>query len=72
MSRLLLFGEASLRHALHEYEKPYHQERNPQGKGNVLLLPSSNQRNQGDGPIQDRARLGGLLTYYEREVARVF
>ena len=44
LSRLILFGEASLRHALHEYVEHYHHERNHQGKGNVRLFPSSNQK----------------------------
>src|SRR5207302_8631667 len=39
LSRLILFGEASLWHALHEYVEHYHRERNHQGKGNVLLVP---------------------------------
>jgi hypothetical protein len=42
------------------------------GQGECVALAVSNQRNKGDGPIQDRARLGGLLKYYERGVARVF
>src|SRR5215813_2940823 len=33
LSRLILFGEASLRHALTEYVTHYHHERNHQGKG---------------------------------------
>src|ERR671935_570857 len=36
LSRLILFGENSLRHALHEYIGHYHHERPHQGKGNVL------------------------------------
>ena len=35
----ILFGERSLRHALSEYVKHFHAERNHQGKGNVLLFP---------------------------------
>jgi hypothetical protein len=38
---MILFGEASLRHTLQEYVEHYHQERNHQGKGNVLLFPAS-------------------------------
>jgi hypothetical protein len=48
---------------------PYHQERNHQGKGNVLLFPSSNPAGGDDGPMQCRERLGGLLKYYERKAA---
>ncbi len=39
LSKLILFGEASLRRALREYLVHYHAERNHQGKGNVLLHP---------------------------------
>jgi putative transposase len=38
VSRLILFGEASLRRALKEYMEHYHFERNHQGKGNLLLF----------------------------------
>jgi hypothetical protein len=47
----------------------YHQERNHQGKGNVLLFPQPRPEGRNDGPIQSRERLGGLLKYYERKVA---
>src|SRR5262249_42182157 len=40
LSRLILFGETSLRHALTQYVAHYHHERNHQGKGNALLFPS--------------------------------
>ena len=39
LSRLILFGERALWHALTQYEEHYHRERNHQGKGNVLLIP---------------------------------
>jgi putative transposase len=68
LSRILLFGEGSLRHVLHEYVEHYHQERNHQGKGNVLLFPSS-QQEEDKSPIRCRERLGGLLKYYRREAA---
>ena len=37
LSKLVLFGEKSLRHALREYVVYYHHERNHQGKENLLL-----------------------------------
>src|SRR5262245_54873022 len=40
LSRLILFGEASLRYALAQYVVHFHHERNHQGKGNVLLFPT--------------------------------
>jgi putative transposase len=69
LSRLLLCGEASLWHALHEYMEHYHHERNHQGKGNVLLFPPSRADERRTGPIHCRERLGGLLKYYECEAA---
>jgi putative transposase len=64
LSKLILFGEGSLRRALAEFLEHYHAERNHQGKGNVLLLPSN------DAPLgptpRRRQRLGGLLNYYGR------
>ena len=71
LSKLILFGEASLRRALREYLVHYHQERNHQGKDNVLLFPSTTKR---PAPIDEaaahcRERLGGLLKYYHREAA---
>ena len=69
LSRLILFGEASLRHALRQYVEHFHSERNHQGKGNVPLLPALSQDPQREGPIQCHKRLGGLLKYYAREAA---
>jgi transposase InsO family protein len=69
LSRMILFGERSLRHVLYEYEAHYHHERNHQGKGNVLLFPSSRARRQSEGPLQCRERLGGLLKYYAHDAA---
>ena len=69
LSRLILFGEASLRHALTQYVAHVHHERNHQGKGNVLLFPMVNQDRAHEGSIRCRERLGGLLKYYTREAA---
>ena len=69
LARLILFGEASLRHALHEYMEHYHHERNHQGKGNILLFPALSQHADRAGLIQCRERLGGLLKFYAREAA---
>jgi transposase InsO family protein len=69
LSRLILFGERSLRYALAEYGSHYHQERPHQGKDNAVLMPAANDRQQRDSPIHYRERLGGLLKYYHREAA---
>jgi putative transposase len=47
LTRLILFGEAALSRALHEYVEHYHHERNHQGKGNVLLFPAVSQDPEG-------------------------
>jgi transposase InsO family protein len=69
LARLILFGEAALRHALHEYVEHYHHERNHQGKGNMVLFPTISQATARQDSVQCRERLGGLLKYYEREAA---
>jgi putative transposase len=69
LSRLILFGEASLRHALAQYVAHFHHERNHQGKENVLLFPTVSPDAERAGSIQCRERLGGLLKYYTRDAA---
>jgi hypothetical protein len=65
LSKLILFGEASLRRALADFIAHYHAERNHQGKGNVLLFPSGKiGRNKPRSSVRCRERLGGLLRYY--------
>ena len=69
LSKLILFGEKSLRHALREYVVYYHHERNHQGKENLLLFPASDQLPQSERKVRSRERLGGLLRFYHREAA---
>jgi len=70
LSKLILFGEASLRRTLREYLIHYHVERNHQGKDNVLLFPSSRPSTPNQGrSVCCRERLGGMLKYYHREAA---
>jgi putative transposase len=68
LSKVILFGERSLRRALGEYVEHYHAERNHQGKSNVLLFPCKRDIDR-KRPVQCRERLGGLLHYYHREAA---
>ena len=70
LSKLILFGEGSLRRVLEEFVAHYHGERNHQGKGNVLLFPDSEMATAKRGPsIRGHERLGGLLKYYYRKAA---
>ena len=65
LKKLMFFGEDSLRKALTEYTKHYHEERNHQGKYNLLLFPDPKLM-VNRGKIECRKRLNGLLKYYYR------
>ena len=55
---------------LREYLIYFHQERNHQGKGNVLLFPLNRQlAPDANRSVRCRERLGALLKYYHRETA---
>ena len=70
LTKLILFGEASLRCVLSEYLVHFHRECNHQGKGNVLLFPLNRQSApSSDRSVHCRARLGGLFKYDHREAA---
>lgn len=69
LSKVILFGESSLRRTIIEYVEHYHRERNHQGKDNVLLFPSPGLNQKEADPIQCRERVGGLLKYYHRKAA---
>jgi hypothetical protein len=66
LSKLILFGENSLRRVVSEFLEHYHQERNHQGKDNLLLFPAAAREASSRGAIRCRERLGGLLKYYSR------
>src|SRR5215467_6273429 len=73
LSHLVLFGEASLRKALTQFQEHYHTERNHQGKGNVLLFPCAEEIPEGRvASIKCRERLGGLLKYYHQRARMSF
>ncbi len=67
LSKLILFGEGSLKRALTEIIEHYHAERNHQGKSNVLLFPSPDKVNAAANTAPScKQRLGDLLKYYCR------
>ena len=68
LSRVILFGEASLRYAVKRYVAHYHHERNHQGLDGRLIEPEPGV-GAAEGPIVRRMRLGGLLNYYYRIAA---
>ena len=70
LSKLILFGKRSLQRALQQYVVHYHEERNHQGKENLILFPKQTEaRRKKEGVVRCRERPGGLLKYYEREAA---
>ena len=69
LSNVILFGEASLRRALTEFNAHYHFERPHQDKGNVVLMNAKRAETVRSDKVLCRERLGGLLKYYHREAA---
>ena len=69
LSKLILFGERSLWHALKNYIAHFHNERPHQGLGNLIPFPMTPPANDREAPIQCHERLGGLLKYYSRKAA---
>src|SRR6266478_3690244 len=65
LCKVILFGERSLRRVVSDFVEHYHQERNHQGKDNLLLFPTSAPGTPApQGVIRCRERLGGLLKHY--------
>ena len=61
LSKLILFGEGSLKRALAEFVEHFHAERPHQRKGNVLLFPTEGLQQTAATEIACKQRLGGLL-----------
>ena len=68
LRQILMLGERSLHCVIREYLVHYHTERNHQGLGNQLLPPVPDLGSH-SGQVKRRVRLGGLLSYYYRDVA---
>ena len=68
LSRIIFFGEKSLRRAVTLYLEHYHGERNHQGLGNTII-EAGDEVGEVAGRIECRERLGGMLRYYYREAA---
>ncbi len=65
---MIFFGERSLRNAVKEFCRHYHQERNHQGLDNQLIEPGEEVAYK-EGKVACRERLGGMLKYYYRDAA---
>ena len=68
LSRMIFFGEKSLRLAVNSFLLHYHAERNHQGLSNNLIDPLGTIGGR-EGEIECRERLGGMLNYYYRKAA---
>ena len=68
LSRMIFFGEKSLRRAVNSFLLHYHAERNHQGLSNRLIDPTD-AIGSNEGEIECRERLGGMLNYYYRKAA---
>jgi hypothetical protein len=68
LSRLIFFGERSLRKATREFAAHYHRERNHQGIDNRLIEPASGEASA-SGAVECSNRLGGMLRFYHRAAA---
>ena len=62
---MILFGEGSLRKAIHKFATHYHPERNHQGLSNRLIIPPE-PHGGSSGAIRRRQRLGGMLNYWRQ------
>jgi transposase InsO family protein len=68
LERMILFGEESLRTAIHNFVAHHHSERNHQGLANRIVSPEPGHLGKA-GMVRRRQRLGGMLNYYYRAAA---
>ena len=61
LSRMIFFGEDSLRRAITAYLDHYHAERNHQGLENRIITPNQ-EVGSGEGTIECREQFGGFLS----------
>ena len=58
-----------MRRAVDQFCEHYHLERNHQGLENKIIEPDFDWNGEGEGAVQCRERLGGMLRYYHRDAA---
>jgi len=70
LERMVLFGEGSLRTAIHNFVARHHTERNHQGLANRIITPQTGHSGKA-GVLRRRQRLDGMLNHYYRAAARM-
>ena len=70
LRHIIPLGESHLRAVVREYVEHYHAERNHQGLGNIIPFPLRDSPSP-VGRIGRRERLGGVLSFYVRNAARI-
>ena len=68
LAQIIPLGERHLRTAVKEYTEHSHLERNHQGLKNDLIEKPRDDLD-GNGAVECRERLGGVLRYYDRRAA---
>jgi transposase InsO family protein len=68
LAQMMMLGEHALYYAIQQYLVHYHHERNHQGLANQLIIPAPDLGSH-SSQVRRRERLGGLLSYYNREAA---
>ena len=68
LSRMIFFGEKSLRLAVASYLVHYHKQRNHQSLDNSIITPGD-EVGQTEGEVVCSQALGGMLRYYHRIAA---
>jgi putative transposase len=68
LRHIVPLGEHHLRVLVREFVEHYHAERNHQVLGNVIPFPSRDSSSSAGGIVR-RERLGGVLSFYERNAA---
>lgn len=70
LSKIITNSDNKLWDVIEHYIDHYHEERNHQGKGNIILFPNKtfNPKSTQE-PIEKISKLGGLLNYYYRKAS---
>jgi hypothetical protein len=69
LAQMVMLGERTLYYTIQQYLAHYHHERHHQGLDNHLIVPEAAVGSPTEHAVVQQKRLGGLLSYYYRQVA---